>query len=179
MSYIRDAASIIGRYMKKGAIIIVESSVYPGATEELVKPILEQTSGYEYGKDFKLAYSPERINPGDSEHSVDNVTKIVAACDEETLDEVADLYRHVTPNIFKSRDIRAAEAAKLLENTQRDLNIALVNELSILFQKMGISTHDVLDAAATKWNFQRLSPGMVGGYCIPVVPYFLIQKAEG
>lgn len=178
MSYIKDAAAIIGRYMKRGAIVIVESSVYPGATEELVKPILEQASGYECGKDFRLAYSPERINPGDFEHSVDRVTKIVAACDEETLERVADLYRHVTPNIFKARNIRTAEAAKLVENTQRDLNIALINELSILFQKMGISTKDVLDAAATKWNFQRLSPGMVGGYCIPVVPYFLVQKAE-
>lgn len=178
MSYIKNAAAVVGRYMKKGAIVIVESSVYPGATEELVKPILEQASGYECGKDFKLAYSPERINPGDSEHSVDNVTKIVAACDEETLGEVADFYRHVTPNIFKARNIRTAEAAKLVENTQRDLNIALVNELSMLFEKMDISTQDVLDAAATKWNFQRLSPGMVGGYCIPVVPYFLVQKAE-
>ena len=109
---------------------------------------------------------------------MDNVTKIVAACDEETLERVADLYLHVTPNIFRARNIRTAEAAKLVENTQRDLNIALINELSILFQRMDISTQDVLDAAATKWNFQKLSPGMVGGYCIPVVPYFLVQKAE-
>lgn len=178
MSYIKEAAATVGRYMKRGAIVIVESTVYPGATEELFKPILEQVSGYECGRDFKMAYSPERINPGDFEHSVDKVTKIVAACDEETLDRVADLYRHVTPNIFKARSIRTAEAAKLVENTQRDLNIALINELSMIFQKMGISTQDVLDAAATKWNFQRLSPGMVGGYCIPVVPYFLVQKAE-
>lgn len=178
MSYIKDAAAVVGRHMKKGATVIVESSVFPGATEELVKPILEETSGYECGRDFKLAYSPERINPGDSEHTVETVTKIVAACDEETLNRVTDLYHHVTPNVFKARNIRTAEAAKLVENTQRDLNIALINELSILFQKMGISTKDVLDAAATKWNFQRLSPGMVGGYCIPVVPYFLVQKAE-
>jgi UDPglucose 6-dehydrogenase/UDP-N-acetyl-D-galactosamine dehydrogenase len=178
MSYIKEAAAIVGRHMKKGVVVIVESSVYPGATEELVKPILEQASGYEFGKDFKLAYSPERINPGDLEHSVEKVTKIVAACDEETLELVADLYRHVTPNIFKARNIRTAEAAKLVENTQRDLNIALVNELSIMFQRMGINTQDVLDAAATKWNFQRLSPGLVGGYCIPVVPYFLVQKAQ-
>jgi len=178
MTYIKDAASIVGTHMKRGATVIVESSIYPGATEELVKPILEQTSGYECGRGFKLAYSPERINPGDSEHSVEKVTKIVAACDEETLDRVVDLYRHVTPHVFKVRNIRAAEAAKLVENTQRDVNIALINELSILFQKMGIDTREVLDAAATKWNFQRLSPGMVGGYCIPVVPYFLVQKAE-
>ena len=178
MSYIKEASATVGRYMKKGAVVIVESSVYPGATEELLKPILEEESGYKCGKDFKLAYSPERINPGDLEHSVERVTKIVAACDEETLERVADLYRHVTQNIFKARDIRTAEAAKLVENTQRDLNIALVNELSMIFQKMGISTRDVLDAAATKWNFQKLSPGMVGGYCIPVVPYFLTQKAQ-
>jgi UDPglucose 6-dehydrogenase/UDP-N-acetyl-D-galactosamine dehydrogenase len=178
MSYIKDAAATVGRHMKKGATVIVESSVFPGATEELLKPILEQASGYGCGRDFKLAYSPERINLGDIEHSVDKVTKIVAACDEETLNRVTDLYRHVTPNIFKARNIRTAEAAKLVENTQRDLNIALINELSMLFQKMHISTKDVLDAAATKWNFQRLSPGMVGGYCIPVVPYFLVQKAE-
>lgn len=130
------------------------------------------------GWDFKLAYSPERINPGDNNHSVNRVTKIVAAQDADTLERVADLYRHVTPNIFKARDIRTAEAAKLVENTQRDLNIALVNELAMMFEKMGLNTHDVLDAAATKWNFQKLSPGMVGGYCIPVVPYFLVQKAE-
>lgn len=178
MSYIKEAAAIVGWNMKRGATVIVESSVFPGATEELLKPILEQKSGYICGRDFNLAYSPERINPGDLEHSVDKVTKIVAACDEETLESVADLYRHVTPNIFKVRNIRTAEAAKLVENTQRDLNIALINELSMIFQKMGINTNDVLDAAATKWNFQRLSPGMVGGYCIPVVPYFLVQKAQ-
>jgi nucleotide sugar dehydrogenase len=136
MSYLKEAAAVVGRNMKKGAVVIVESSVYPGATEELVKPILEQVSGYELGKDFKLAYSPERINPGDFEHSIDKVTKIVAACDDETLDRVADLYSHVTPNIFKASSIRAAEAAKLVENTQRDLNIALVNELSMIFQRI-------------------------------------------
>jgi UDP-N-acetyl-D-glucosamine/UDP-N-acetyl-D-galactosamine dehydrogenase len=178
MSYIKEAAAAVGKYMKKGCIVIVESSVYPGATEELFKPILEEASGYECGKDFKLAYSPERINPGDFEHSVDKVTKIVAACDEETLEKVADLYRSITPNIFKAANIRTAEAAKLVENTQRDLNIALVNELSMMFDKMGINTRDVLDAAATKWNFQNFSPGLVGGYCIPVVPYFLVQKAH-
>jgi UDP-N-acetyl-D-glucosamine/UDP-N-acetyl-D-galactosamine dehydrogenase len=178
MSYIKSAAATIGLHLKKGAIVIVESSVYPGATEELFKPLLEETSGYVCGRDFKIAYSPERINPGDFEHSVDRVTKIVAACDEETLERVAELYRHVTPNIFKARNIRTAEAAKLVENTQRDINIALVNELSMIFQKMGIDTRDVLEAAGTKWNFQKMTPGMVGGYCIPVVPYFLVQKAH-
>jgi UDP-N-acetyl-D-glucosamine/UDP-N-acetyl-D-galactosamine dehydrogenase len=178
MSYIKEAAAIVGRNLKKGAVVIVESSVYPGATEELFKPILEKASGYSCDKDFKIAYSPERINPGDDEHSVDKVTKIVAARDQETLDRVADLYRHVTPHIYKAKNIRTAEAAKLVENTQRDLNLALINELSMMFEKMGIETKDVLDAAATKWNFLRLSPGLVGGYCIPVVPYFLVQKAE-
>ncbi len=178
MSYLADAGMLVGQNMKKGAVVILESSVFPGATEELLKPILEEHSGFRCGIDFKLAYSPERINPGDDEHGVDRVIKLVAACDDETLKQVYDLYRHITPCVFPVRSIKAAEAAKLLENTQRDLNIALINELSILFQKMGISTEDVLDAAATKWNFQRLSPGLVGGHCIPVVPYFLAEKAR-
>lgn len=178
MSYIKEAAAVVGRHMKKGAIVVVESSVCPGTTEEVLKPILEQTSGYECGKDFRLAYSPERINPGDTEHDIDKVTKIVAASDEDTLNIVANLYRDIVPKVFKVRDIRAAEAAKLVENAQRDLNIAFVNELALMFQKMGINTQDVLDAAATKWNFLRLNPGLVGGYCIPVAPHFLAQKAE-
>lgn len=178
MSFIKSAAAVVGRHMKKGAVVIVESSVYPGATEELLKPILERESGYTCGRDFKLAYSPERINPGDDSHNVDKVTKIVAGCDAETLESVAELYQTITPQVFKARNIRTAEAAKLVENIQRDLNIALVNELSMIFEKMGLSTRDVLDAAATKWNFQRLSPGLVGGYCIPVVPYFMVQKAR-
>jgi UDP-N-acetyl-D-galactosamine dehydrogenase len=178
MTYIKEAAGIIGRYMKKGATVIIESSVYPGATEGLIKPILEEVSGYTCGVDFKLAYSPERINPGDTEHDIDRVTKIVSACDRETLERVTELYHHVTPHVFKARNIRTAEAAKLVENAQRDLNIAFVNELSMMFSGMGLDTKDVLDAAATKWNFQKLSPGLVGGYCIPVVPYFLVQKAE-
>ena len=178
MTYIKEAARIIGRYMKKGATVIIESSVYPGATEGLLKPILEEASGYTCGIDFKLAYSPERINPGDTEHDIDRVTKIVSACDRETLECVTELYHHVTPHVFKAKNIRTAEAAKLVENAQRDLNIAFVNELSMMFSSMGLDTKDVLDAAATKWNFQKLSPGLVGGYCIPVVPYFLVQKAE-
>ena len=178
MTYIKEAAEIIGRHMKKGATVIIESSIYPGATEELIKPILEQASGYTCGADFKLAYSPERINPGDTEHDIDKVTKIVAACDKETLERVTELYQHITPHVFKARNIRTAEAAKLVENAQRDLNIAFVNELSMMFSKMGLDTKDVLDAAGTKWNFLKMSPGLVGGYCIPVVPYFLVQKAE-
>jgi UDP-N-acetyl-D-galactosamine dehydrogenase len=164
--------------MKKGVLVILESSVFPGVTEEIMKPILEKMSGYKYGIDFEVAYSPERINPGDMEHNVDKVTKIVSADNPQTLSQMAELYSHVTSQIFKARDIKTAEAAKLVENTQRDLNIALVNELSIMFDKMGLCTGDVLGAAATKWNFQRFSPGLVGGYCIPVVPYFLVHKAE-
>jgi UDP-N-acetyl-D-glucosamine/UDP-N-acetyl-D-galactosamine dehydrogenase len=178
MSYVESAARTVGKHLKKKAVVILESSVYPGVTEEIVKPAIEQESGYKYGLEFKLAYSPERINPGDTEHNVDKVTKIVAADDPETLNIVSELYHHVTPYIFKAKNIKTAEAAKLVENTQRDLNIALVNELSIMFEKMGLNTQDVLDAAATKWNFQRFSPGLVGGYCIPVVPYFLVHKAE-
>jgi UDPglucose 6-dehydrogenase/UDP-N-acetyl-D-galactosamine dehydrogenase len=178
MTAIKEAATQVGWHMKKGSTIIVESSVYPGATEELFVPILERASGYDCGKDFQIAYSPERINPGDSEHDIERITKIVAAADQQTLERVADLYRHVTPHIYKAKNIRTAEATKLVENTQRDLNIAFVNELAMMLDKMDIRTQDVLEAAATKWNFQNFSPGLVGGYCIPVVPYFLVQKAE-
>jgi UDP-N-acetyl-D-galactosamine dehydrogenase len=178
MSAIKEATTVVGWHMKKGATVIVESSVYPGATEELFVPILERASGYECGKDFQIAYSPERINPGDSEHDIERVTKIVAAADPQTLERVANLYRHVTPHVFKAKSIQTAEAAKLVENTQRDLNIAFVNEVAMILDKMGISTQDVLEAAATKWNFLNFSPGLVGGYYIPVVPYFLVQKAE-
>ncbi len=178
MSYVRAAATVVGQHMKKGVVVTLESSVYPGVTEEIVKPILEKESGYQYGTEFRVAYSPERINPGDTEHNVDKVTKIIAANDEETLELLEELYQNVTPKLFKAANVKTAEAAKLVENTQRDLNIALVNELSLMFEKMGLNTKDVLDAAATKWNFQRFSPGLVGGYCIPVVPYFLVHKAE-
>lgn len=178
MRYVEEAARVVGKNMKRGAVVILESSVYPGVTEEIVKPILEKESGFRCGIGFNLAYSPERINPGDSAHNIGDVTKIVAAEDEETLNLIADLYSKVTPYIFKAKNIKTAEAAKLVENTQRDLNIALVNELAIIFEKMGLSTSDVLDAAATKWNFQRFVPGLVGGYCVPVVPYFLVFKAE-
>jgi UDP-N-acetyl-D-glucosamine/UDP-N-acetyl-D-galactosamine dehydrogenase len=178
MSYVQSATTVIGNHLKKGAMVILESSVYPGATEELVKPIIERESGYKCGVDFKLAYSPERINPGDNEHNVDKITKIVAAADDETLELVAQLYMLIAPNIFRARNIRTAEAAKLIENIQRDVNIALVNEISIILEKMNLNTKDVIDAAATKWNFQRYYPGMVGGYCIPVVPYFFTHKLE-
>ena len=178
LSHIRSAAEIAGRNMKQGAVVILESTVYPGVTEEMVKPILERESGLSCGEGFKIAYSPERINPSDPEHSIDKITKVVAGMDEETTELVAQLYGKVTHHIFRVKDIKTAEAAKVIENVQRDLNIALVNELAIIFGRMGLSTKDVLDAAATKWNFHRYSPGFVGGHCIPVDPYYLVYKAR-
>ena len=178
LSYVKSAAETTGQHMKKGSLVILESTVYPGVTEEIVKPILERAAGLRCGQDFRIAYSPERINPGDDEHTIDKVTKVVAGMDNETTELVAELYAKVTPHIFKARDIKTAEAAKVIENIQRDLNIALMNELSIIFDKLGLSTRDVLDAAATKWNFQRYCPGLVGGHCIPVDPYYLVYKAK-
>jgi len=178
LTYVRGAAETIGRNMRKGSVVILESTVYPGGTEEVVRPILEKESGLRCGEDFKISYSPERINPGDKEHSVDKVTKVVAGMDEETTELIAELYRKVTPHVFKAKDIKTAEAAKVIENIQRDLNIALMNELAIIFQVMGLNTKDVLDAAATKWNFHRYSPGLVGGHCIPVDPYYLAYKVK-
>jgi UDPglucose 6-dehydrogenase/UDP-N-acetyl-D-galactosamine dehydrogenase len=164
--------------MKKGSTAILESTVYPGLTEEIVKPILEKESGLTCGRDFYIGYSPERINPGDDEHSVERVIKIVAGMDEKVTGMIADLYRNVTPQVFKAKNIKTAEAAKLAENIQRDMNIALANELSIIFSRLGINSSDVFEAAATKWNYQRYNPGMVGGYCIPVVPYYLVHKSR-
>jgi UDP-N-acetyl-D-galactosamine dehydrogenase len=178
LSSVESAAGIAGQNMKKGAMVILESTVYPGVTEEIVKPILEKESGLKCGRDFKIAYSPERINPGDEEHSLDKITKVVAGMDGETTELVARLYNEVSPHIFKARDIKTAEAAKVIENIQRDLNIALMNELSLIFEKMGLSTKDVLEAASTKWNFHRYLPGLVGGHCIPVDPYYLVYKAK-
>lgn len=178
LSFITNAAEITGRNMKRGCTVVLESTVYPGVTEETVKPILEQESGFTCGTDFKIAYSPERINPGDRGHSLDKITKVIAGMDKETTSTLAELYHKITPDIFEAKDIKTAEAAKVIENIQRDLNIALINELSIIFDKMGLSTEDILDAAATKWNFQRYSPGLVGGHCIPVDPYYLVYKAK-
>ncbi len=178
LSYVESAAQTVGRNLKKGAVVVLESTVYPGVTEEILKPIVEKESGFVCGEDFKIGYSPERINPGDNEHTVDKTTKIVAGMDEETTDLIAELYGKVVPSVFRAKDIKTAEAAKVIENIQRDLNIALMNELSMIFDKMGLSTRDVLNAAATKWNFHRYSPGLVGGYCIPVNPYYLVHKAE-
>jgi UDPglucose 6-dehydrogenase/UDP-N-acetyl-D-galactosamine dehydrogenase len=175
---VESAATTVGQNIKKGSIIILESTVYPGVTEEIVKPILEKESGLRCGEDFKIAYSPERVNPGDREHTIDRITKVVAGMDEETTELVAELYSKVAHKVFKAKDIKTAEAAKVIENIQRDLNIALMNELSLIFERLHLDTKEVLDAAATKWNFQRYSPGLVGGHCIPVDPYYLVSKAR-
>lgn len=178
LSYIKDAARVAGQNMKRGSVVILESTVYPGVTEEIVRPILENESGLKCGEDFKIAYSPERINPGDREHTIDRIPKVVAGMDEKTTELAAALYSRITPHILKAKDIKTAEAAKVIENIQRDLNIALINELAIIFGKMGLSTKEVLDTAATKWNFVRYSPGLVGGHCIPVDPYYLVYKSR-
>ena len=175
-----EAASMaVGQYLKPGAIVIYESTVYPGATEEICVPILEKYSGLRWGRDFHVGYSPERINPGDHEHRFVTITKVVSGDDTETLDKVAKLYESVvTAGVFRASSIRVAEAAKVIENTQRDLNIAFVNELAIIFHRMGIDTSEVLEAAGTKWNFLPFRPGLVGGHCIGVDPYYLTHKAE-
>ena len=172
-----SAAESVGRCLKKGAIVVLESTVYPGVTEELVGPIIERISGMKAGKDFKLGYSPERVNPGDTQHSIGNIIKIVSGMDPETTTTLASLYGLIT-TVYVAPTIKTAEAAKVIENVQRDLNIALMNELSIIFCKLGLDTKEVLDAASTKWNFIRFSPGLVGGHCIPVDPYYLTFKAR-
>ena len=178
LSFVTSAAETVGKNLKKGSVVVLESTVYPGVTEEVVKQILEEESGLRCGEDFKIAYSPERINPGDEEHSLDKITKIIAGMDEETTEIVAELYKRVTSSIFEAKDIKTAEAAKVIENIQRDLNIALMNELSLIFDKMGLDTKEVIKAAATKWNFHKYKPGLVGGHCIPVDPYYLVYKAK-
>ena len=177
ISYIVSAAEIVGRNMKDGAIVVLESTVYPGLTEEIMVPTLERVSGKVCGKDFAVGYSPERINPGDADHALEKITKIVSGMDEKTTELLSALYGLVT-RVYVARDIRTAEAAKVIENVQRDLNIALMNELSIIFRKMGLDTKAVLEAAGTKWNFHNYRPGLVGGHCIPVDPYYLVYKAE-
>jgi UDP-N-acetyl-D-galactosamine dehydrogenase len=173
------ASATVGQYLKKGATVIYESTVYPGATEEVCVPILEKHSGMRWHSDFHVAYSPERINPGDHEHDFCHITKVVGADDEDTLEQVANLYASVVEaGVYRAPTIRVAEAAKVIENTQRDLNIALVNELAIIFDRLGVDTAEVLKAARTKWNFLPFSPGLVGGHCIGVDPYYLTYKAE-
>lgn len=169
----------VGQNLKKGAIVIYESTVYPGATEEVCVPILEQYSGLKWKQDFHVGYSPERINPGDKEHTLTKILKVVSGDDAATLEKVATLYESiVTAGVHRASSIKVAEAAKVIENTQRDLNIALMNELSIIFDKLGIDTMEVLNAAGTKWNFLPFRPGLVGGHCIGVDPYYLTHKAD-
>jgi UDP-N-acetyl-D-galactosamine dehydrogenase len=168
-----------GRHMKKGAIVVYESTVYPGATEEVCIPVLERESGLKWKQDFFVGYSPERINPGDKEHTLTKILKIVSGDTPETLDKVAKLYETIIiPGVHRASSIKTAEAAKVIENTQRDLNIALMNELSIIFEKLQIDTSEVLAAAGTKWNFLKFKPGLVGGHCIGVDPYYLTHKAD-
>jgi len=176
---VEKASRTIGQNLKPDAIIVYESTVYPGVTEEICVPILEAESGLSCGADFKVGYSPERINPGDKVHTVDKITKVVSGMDTDTLETVAAVYELVvTAGVHRASSIKVAEAAKVIENTQRDLNIALINELSLIFNKLGIPTMDVLAAAGTKWNFLKFTPGLVGGHCIGVDPYYLTHKAE-
>jgi UDPglucose 6-dehydrogenase/UDP-N-acetyl-D-galactosamine dehydrogenase len=179
LSYVKSAAEIVGQHLKKGVVVVLESTVYPGVTEEIIAPILDlkNESGLKCGADFKIGYSPERINPGDEAHALDKITKIVAGMDDETTETLAELYGLIT-NVYKAKDIRTAEAAKVIENIQRDLNIALMNELAMIFHKMHLDTKSVLEAAGTKWNFHPYKPGLVGGHCIPVDPYYLVYKAK-
>jgi UDP-N-acetyl-D-galactosamine dehydrogenase len=178
-SALLGASKTIGPYLKKGAVVVYESTVYPGATEEVCIPILEQASGLKWKRDFFVGYSPERINPGDREHMLTNVVKVVSGDTPHTLEKVAALYELVVkPGVHRCSSIKTAEACKVIENTQRDLNIALMNELALIFDKIGVDTTEVLEAAGTKWNFLKFKPGLVGGHCIGVDPYYLTHKAE-
>lgn len=176
---VESASRIVGRNLRKGCIVVYESTVYPGVTEEICVPILEKESGLKCGIDFKVGYSPERINPSDREHRLDTITKIVSGQDQETLDMIAKIYELVvTAGVYRAETIKVAEAAKVIENSQRDINVAFMNELSLIFNKMGIDTRAVLKAAGTKWNFLNFTPGLVGGHCIGVDPYYLTYCAE-
>ncbi|HMT35667.1 MAG TPA: nucleotide sugar dehydrogenase, partial [Chitinophagaceae bacterium] len=173
------ASETIGKIIKKGDYVVFESTVYPGCTEEDCLPVIEKISGLKCYTDFKIGYSPERINPGDKEHTLQNVVKVVSGCDAESAEEIAKTYELVvTAGVHRASSIKVAEAAKIIENTQRDLNIALMNELSIIFDKLNINTYEVLEAAGTKWNFLKFYPGLVGGHCIGVDPYYLTYKSE-
>lgn len=174
-----SSSTTVGGYMKRGAIVVYESTVYPGATEEVCIPVLEKCSGMKWRQDFHIGYSPERINPGDKEHTLTRILKVVSGDDPDTLEKVARLYESIViAGVHRASSIKVAEAAKVIENTQRDLNIALMNELAIIFDKIGIDTNEVLAAAGTKWNFLKFRPGLVGGHCIGVDPYYLTHKAE-
>ena len=179
LTALRKSSELIGANLSPGSIVVFESTVYPGATEEVCQPILEQTSGMKCGVDFMLGYSPERINPGDKEHRLETIIKVVSAQDDASLEIIAKTYELVVKaGIHRASSIKVAEAAKVIENTQRDLNIALMNELALIFHRLGIDTKSVLDAAGTKWNFLKFTPGLVGGHCIGVDPYYLTSKAE-
>jgi UDP-N-acetyl-D-glucosamine/UDP-N-acetyl-D-galactosamine dehydrogenase len=180
LSPIIGASKTVGRNLTKGSIVVYESTVYPGVTEDICVPILEKESGLKCGIDFKVGYSPERINPGDHQHRLHNITKIVSGMDAESLEEIANVYKLVVTeaDVYKAQSIKVAEAAKVIENSQRDINIAFMNELSIIFHKMGIDTQEVLKAAGTKWNFLKFYPGLVGGHCIGVDPYYLTYKSS-
>jgi UDP-N-acetyl-D-glucosamine/UDP-N-acetyl-D-galactosamine dehydrogenase len=174
-----SASTTVGNVLKKGDYVVFESTVYPGCTEEDCIPVMERESGLKFKNDFKVGYSPERINPGDKEHTLTKITKVVSGCCEESAEQIAKIYGSIiTAGIHKAISIKVAEAAKIIENTQRDVNISLMNELSIIFNKMGINTYEVLEAAGTKWNFLKFSPGLVGGHCIGVDPYYLTYKAQ-
>ena len=176
---VEGATKLIGQNLTRGSYVIFESTVYPGVTEDICIPILEEESGLKAGIDFKVGYSPERVNPGDKVNTVDKIVKIVSGMDKESLDVIAKVYEVVIkPGVFKASSIKVAEAAKVIENSQRDVNIAFTNELAMIFEKMGIDTLDVLEAAGTKWNFLPFRPGLVGGHCIGVDPYYLTYKSE-
>ncbi|MBU1164159.1 nucleotide sugar dehydrogenase [Patescibacteria group bacterium] len=176
LSLVMSATEIVGRNLSEGAIVVYESTVYPGCTEEICVPILEQESGLKFGKNFGVGYSPERVNPGDKEHTIDKIYKVISGDSSKTLKIVDEVYSKLTKT-HSASSIKVAEAAKVIENIQRDLNIALVNELSLIFDRMGIDTKEVIEAAGTKWNFNKYFPGLVGGHCIPVDPYYLTYKA--
>ncbi len=179
LSLVEGASRMVGKNLKRGATVVFESTVYPGVTEDVCLPLLESESGMKCPDDFTIGYSPERVNPGDREHTIPKIVKIVAGCNEDTTERLAQLYGSiVTAGIHRAPNIRSAEAAKVIENVQRDLNIALVNELSMIFERMGIRTRDVIEAAGTKWNFHKYTPGLVGGHCIGVDPYYLTHKAQ-
>lgn len=173
------ASKAVGNAISKGDYVIYESTTYPGCTEDDCVPVIEKISGLKFNEDFKVGYSPERINPGDKERPLTKILKIVSASDAESLDVIADLYASIIePGVYRAASIKVAEAAKIIENTQRDMNISLMNELSVIFNKIGINTYDVIEAAGTKWNFHKYTPGLVGGHCIGVDPYYLLHKAE-
>lgn len=179
LSFVKSASHLVGRNLQRNSLVVYESTVWPGLTEEICVPILEKESGLKWKKDFNVGYSPERVNPGDKEHTIDKIVKVVAGDTEQTTDLIAKIYGAVIEaGVYRASNIKTAEAAKVIENIQRDLNIALMNELAIVFHKLGIDTKEVLEAASTKWNFLRFEPGLVGGHCIGVDPYYLTHKAQ-